>query len=393
MKRILIILALFISTVSFSQIGKTLEENLQPLLEGFKEGKIDKATIMAEIKKVVDNPDLYNDVWQQFLSQITSKNDKAWKLLNDLNIKFKTFQSVNNSNSSLGFSYNFNYNYTNAIKKENSQISNTISLKFNGNVAFDRIANPNDFLDASINYSFSRFTGGVATANSTEDATKLTNIAIKLASITDLSSPEAIALFQERNQYLKYSDQYYFAINPRFSLESNQDFSKKQFVYGGDLQLGAKAWNDDSVLAKLNFLDYPFALVRMMTGIDEEFTPYGSTFPTALIGVDYVNPVNDTQRQAIVGNLNSFERLNIESSFKTFVTKVQSENVFFSANVRYYKEIDASALIKAANLDEHFYFVMALESSTGFYVSYAKGKLPFDVISDEVYAIGFNYKL
>jgi hypothetical protein len=392
MKKVIILIALCISSLSYAQVGKTLEENLQPLLESFKEGKLDKETIIAEIKKTIDDPALYNNLWQQLVDNLIKK-DKAWSFLNDLNVDFKTFQSAKNSNSSLGVSYDFNYNYANFVKKENSQISNTISLKFSGNVAFDRNVNPNDFLESSLNYNFAWFSGGVAKQNSKEDALKLIEIAQKLASITDQSSPEAIKLYQERNQYLSYSDQYYFAINPRFSFESNQDFTSKQFVYGGDIQVGAKAWNDDSVLAKLNFLDYPFALIRLATGMDKEFTPYGSTIPTASFGIDQVNPQNDSQRQAILGNLDPFSRLRFESSFKTFVYQLKEQKVFFSANLRYYKELNASNLIKAANLDEHFYFVAALESSTGLYVSYAKGKLPFDAINDEVYALGFRYKL
>ena len=78
--------------------------------------------------------------------------------------------------------------------------------------------------------------------------------------------------------------------------------------------------------------------------------------------------------------------------FRTFVSRIEGENIFFNANVRYYREINASAAIKAANLDEYFYFVGALQSTSGFYVSYARGKLPFDAVSDEVYAVGFHYK-
>ena len=177
------------------------------------------------------------------------------------------------------------------------------------------------------------------------------------------------------------------------SFESNQDFSKKQFVYGGDLFIGAKGWNNKSTYATLNIFDYPFALVRWMTGFDPKFTPYGSTFPTMQVTLDNVNPQNDPQRQAITGNLDPFTRYKLESSFRTFVTRVKNENVFFNANVRYYRELDASQAIKTAGLDDHFYFVMALQTTTGFYVSYSKGKLPFDAINDEVYAVGLQYKL
>ncbi len=394
MKKIIIALLfiLSINTASQAQDGKFLDEILQPLIEKFKAGEITKGTLEETLKGVIEDPVLYDNAWKQFID-FAIKQDSTWAFLNDLNIKFKTFQSVDNTPSALGFTYNFNFNYSNFIKKDNSRISNTLSFKMNGNVAFNRNINPNDFLETSLNYSFSRFTGGVSKKNSKADALKLIQINQKIALKNDDKSTYSQDLYKQRAQYLHFSDQYYLAFNGKFSLESNQDFTKKQYVFGGDLQLGAKAWNNNSTLAKLNIFDYPFAFVRWVTGTDKSFLPYGSTLPTALIGLDNVNPKNDVQRQTILGNLDPFRRVKVESSFRTFVSRIQKENIYFNANIRYYKELDASQLIKAANLDEHFYFVMALESSTGLYVSYAKGKLPFDAINDEVYAVGFNYKL
>ena len=70
----------------------------------------------------------------------------------------------------------------------------------------------------------------------------------------------------------------------------------------------------------------------------------------------------------------------------------KKENIFFNANIRYYQELNAESEIISADLDDHIYFVMALQSSSGFYVSYANGKLPFDAKNNEIYSIGFNYK-
>ncbi|MFY0631264.1 MAG: hypothetical protein JXR05_12840 [Flavobacteriaceae bacterium] len=394
MKKILFALLFIVSINTFSQskAGQFLDEAIKPLVDQFKSGEITKETLKASLNKVIKNPELYDDVWKQFIDYAV-KQDSAWSFLNDLNLKFKTFQTVSNPASALGFTYDFNFNYSNFVKKENARTSSTFSFKMSGDVAFNGNINPNDFLDTSINYSFSRYTGGVTKKNSVEDAEKLMAINRKIALKDDDKSNYSQDLFKERAQYIKLSDQYYFAFGAKASLEADQRFIKKQYTYGATLELGAKGWDNNSTLSKLNIFDYPFALIRWITGTDTKFEPYGSTIPTVYIGLDNVNPQNDVQRQAITGNLDPFGRVNVQSSFRTFVSRIQNENIFFNANIRYYQELNASQAIKNAKLADHFYFVMALESTTGLYVSYAKGTLPFDAISDEVYSVGFNYKL
>jgi hypothetical protein len=395
MKKTIIVFALFFATTgAFSQsIGSTLEESLKPLIDSLKKGSISLETIKDVLNETIEDPELYNNLWKRFIDNAIKKDSTNWDFLNDLNVKFKTFQATSSTTSSLGFTYDFNFNYSNFTKNKSGHISSSFGLKLKGNVAFNRSVNPNDFLETSMNYNFSQFSGGVVQKNTNrEEVLKLININKELGRLTDLKSNRARELFKERAKYVKFSDQYYLAVSPKFSLESNQDFSKKQFVYGGDLLLGAKAWNNNSLLAQLNVFDYPFALIRLLTGTDDHWEPYGSTLPTLLIGLDNVNPKNDLDREAIVGNLDPFTRFKVESSFRTFVSRVQEENIFFNANIRYYKELEASQQIKTTKLDAHFYFVMSLQSTSGFYISYAKGKLPFDAISDKVYAVGFNYK-
>ena len=188
------------------------------------------------------------------------------------------------------------------------------------------------------------------------------------------------------------SNQYYYSFSPKFALESNQDFSKKQFTPGISIDLGAKAWNTKNTLSYLNIVDYPFALLRYITGTDKEFTVYGSTLPTVQLTFDYVIPSSDTTRNNLTGKLKPYPRIKFETGFRTFITRITSENIFFNANYRYYRELNAPEAIKRANLSTDSYFVMALQSTSGFFVSYANGKLPFDAKSDEIYSIGFNYK-
>lgn len=389
-KIILIAIMLIVSSNTFGQqqLGESLEQSAEALsLKGLSE-----EAIKDFLNGKTDDPQLYNDAWQSFLQYVTSKDSAQWNFLRDLNIVFKTFQSTTSSASALGFSYDFNFNYDKFTRTDKSRTSNAVNFKLKGNVSFNKNVNPNDFLDTSLDYTFTKYYGGVVKQADTAVFSKLNAIEDKLVLITDQKGPEAQKLWEEYYSYLQYSDQYYIGFSPQLSLESNQNFTNKQFVYSGNLALGMKSWDKSSTLSSLNIFDYPFALIRWITGTDTKFQPYGSTFPTLLAGINYVNPVSDFNRQAITGNTDGFERMKFESSFRTFVSRIEGENIFFNANVRYYKEINASAAIKAANLDEYFYFVGALQSTSGFYVSYARGKLPFDAISDEVYAVGFHYK-
>lgn len=390
MRKLCMILAVAFSLQITAQQG--LNQTIEQTAEAMSLKGLSEEAIKDFLNKNIDDPKLYNDAWNTFLNYVSSKDSTAWNLLKDLNVVFKTFQSTTSSASALGFSYDFAYNYNKFTKTDKSRTSNSLNFKARGNVSFDRDVNPNDFLDTSLDYAFTKFYGGVVKKADSATFSKLNAIEDKLALLSDPNGAAAKKLWEEYYSYLQYSDQYYISFSPELSLESNQNFTNKQFVYSGNLALGMKSWDKNSTLSSLNIFDYPFALIRWVTGTDSKFQPYGSTFPTLLAGVNYVNPINDPTRQQVAGNLDGYERMNLESSFRTFVAKVEGENIFFNANIRYYKELGASAAVKAADLDEFFYFVGALQSSSGFYVSYARGTLPFDVQSDEVYAVGFHYK-
>jgi hypothetical protein len=324
----------------------------------------------------------------------TYKSDSTkWHFLRDVNVQFNTFQTQDNAQGVLGCTYDVNYSYAKFEEEGLARNSSSFGIVANGNIAFQNKLNPNDFLETKINYSFSRFYGGVVKSkDDTSVFTRLNRIEDALVMLDDMKSKEAQALWSAFARSLVLSNQYYFSVVPKLSMESNQSFSKSQYVAGFSIDLGAKAWNNKSRLACWNILDYPFAILRYISGTDQKLTVYGSTLPTAQVSLDYVIPSNDTLRKSIEGNLNPFPRLKFESGFRTLVARVKNESVYFDANIRYYQEVNASESIRKAHLANHLYYVMALQSSSGFYVSYTNGKLPFDVKNDQVYAIGFNYK-
>ena len=391
MKKYILTFLVIISTI-ISANCQVSEKQINDLVTVLKASNKTEDEIKNTINGIIKNPELYNTLWQNFLKQSYISENKKFKFLDDLNIAFKTFQSKDSSTTALGFTYDFNFDYAKFIEKDKNRISHTLGLSAKGNVAFNKKANPNNFLETKVNYSYANFSGGVVNQNDSTVFAKLNDIEDKLKKIKDMKSKEAIALWDEFGNNLKLTNQYYYGISPKFAFESNQDFSRTQFTPGVIFDLGAKAWDKDNLLSNFNLLDYPFALLRLITGTDKSFTVYGSTIPTVQFGFDYVLPSKDTVRKKLVGNLDPFPRFKFETSFRTFISRIHKENIFFNADYRFYQELNATAQIKNANLSSINYFVMSLQSTSGLYVSYATGRLPFDAKDDQVYSIGFNYK-
>ena len=394
MKKLPLICGLLVfSLSSFSQTNSSIADLIHKLQSPtLLSQKLSEEQIKNILNGIIINPELYNNIWAGFISHAQIGDTGKWELLKDMNLQFKTFQTPNNPNTSLGFTYDFNYDSAKYTKHNDSRVSNDIGITLKGNVAFKKEFNPTDFLEAKVHYQYTHFSGGVITQEDTAVYNRIKKIRFQLAKLDDPKSKEGIALWEEFGKKINMTDQYYYSLSPKFALESNQDFSKKQYTPGLIIGLGAKGWNKDSTLSHLNIFDYPFAIIRYILGADETFIVYGSTLPTVQITFDYVVPTNNIIRENLVGNKNAFPRIKFESGFRTFITKMNSENIFFNANYRYYYEINAPIIIKDSALSIASYLVMALQTTSGFYVSYANGKLPFDAKSDEVYSLGFNYK-
>jgi len=89
----------------------------------------------------------------------------------------------------------------------------------------------------------------------------------------------------------------------------------------------------------------------------------------------------------VLNESGDYSRLSGEVSFKTPL----SSSSYFEADLKYYKEINPPDKIKKAKLDECIYFKAAITTVEGVYISYSNGKLPFDLIDNEIYQLGFKY--
>ena len=334
---------------------------------------------------------LNNDLVFKNLQNLIQPHSKTYKFLRDLNLKPKMFQ-VDSSAASLGFEYKYENSWSKFKKTGEALFIQDYAVSFAGNIAFRKNLNPNNFSESFAGYTASFNWGGMPMEIDDATSDKIQALEDSILERRKRKQPY-MDLYKQVNSLIKVSDQFYAGVKAKFALENNQDFSKMQFAPGVILGFGAKGWNENEALRYFNILDYPFALIRMLTGTDEQFTVYGSSFPSFLIGWDYIIPQKDTVRKKITGDDKPFNRLRFEAAFKTRIARIGKEVFNFSADYRWYQEINASQSIRLNQLAFSNFFVAAIESNTGLFVSYTTGKLPFDRKNDQVYSLGFKYDL
>jgi hypothetical protein len=383
MKNLILFCFLLMTIVSFGQNSSLVDKNYQELF----------SDIGKKIDSLKQNPDNWDKVMDILEKEIEKKDTVIAKWINDLNIDFKTFQSADSSQSSLGFSYNLNIERANIKRKGDIVSGKSISFESKGNIAFKKEVNPTDFLNSKISLNLFHSGGGKNYRDTTVADTTLARLKKQIA--TKYKSDREIVKSEEWKEYNKafpITNDWIIKYDINAGIESNQDFSKVQNTFGARFGAGVKAWDDNNIIAKLNVIDYPFALIRRITGYDYELKSSGATVPSMLVGFDYVIPTNDTIRKNIEGELKPYPRFNLEVGYRTVITEVASQTIFFNCSYRYFVELGASQAIKDNSLDMFSYFTSSLSASNGFYISYSLGKLPFDRQNDAIYELGFKYK-
>ena len=319
--------------------------------------------------------------------------NKIWKenvvprspFLADLNLEFKTFKAGDNDSlSGYGFAYFLSRDLT-RNRLGDTQAGMSFSFLSEGNVAFQRDINPKDFLDSEFSFHLFKSFGGTIRVNSDEYKDKLNELEIGLAGIEDpkalQNSPEMERFISLLSQGLR--DQFYVDLSMVGGIESSQDFTTTQYTYGGQLGIKLNLWKH----TYLNLFDWPFSVVRTLSGYDQELQPRGGTFPTVLVTLDRVHPSDNDERE-MLGVTSDFTRISGEATFRTEVAR----SSYFEANLRYYREINPPEEIEDSGLGQSTYISAALFAPAGVYVSYSTGRLPLDVVDTKTYELGFRYK-
>lgn len=349
-----------------------------------------------EIRERIDSLSKYPENWNKlfdFMEKYVLKKDSTYaKWLNDLNLEFKTYQNQDSTKSCLGLSYDLNLERAKITEKGNLKNGKSISFETKGNVAFNKLVNPSDFLNSKLSVNFFSLGGGVTINETNNDISYYANLRRKLSVYESSDEILKSAEWKELNEKFILKNSWIIKYNLNVGIESNQDFSKKQNTFGLRVGTGLKSWDRNNIASMLNIIDYPFELIRKITGYDGNIHT-GITIPSLMLGFDYVNPQKDTIRENIEGELKLFPRVNLEIGFRTVLTEVSNQTLYFNSSFKYFKEIGASSNLRNNNYNDFSYFTASLTTSGGLYVSYSYGKLPFDRQSDAVYEIGFKYKL
>jgi len=358
-----------------------------PLLtEGLEAGKY---KTLANL--VLNDPGIYNEIWGRVYNSVRDKKDRL--LFRNLKINFKTFQSSDSNRTSLGFSYKWDYEVN---KKRTSDYSrNEFIAKINlaGNIAFKKNLNPLDFQSAKLEIGTNGFWGGTVNKSAAGLITELNKINQQLAAIEDEDELANSQLWNELTKAMGITNQYHYNFSATGGWEGSQDFSKSQVTYGAQLRFSAKSYADKNILAQLNVLDYPFALIRYITGTDKSLGAYGAALPVVTMGIDLVKPTKDTIRKQLTGNEKQFARFRFEAGFRTLLLNINNVPLHFNAAYRFFTEINASTAIKTAALNRYSFFTCSVTGADTYFVSYSYGKLPFDRTNNAIYEIGFRFNL
>jgi len=380
-------------------------DNRSMLLTLLKNDQILDENVKQVLTKDLKDPDVLNEVLAGLKSKSLGPAGNLSGLagvLSSLKVKFKAFETKGSSDTSLGVTYSLER----SLKEHelDASVGYPISLSFTvhakGNVAFDKSLNPDDFLDTGLSFDVFASKGGFEPlVDKDADAWAAQVQALNLEAAKFKGTPEeldASPVWHKIDSMVgaRLSTQYFWRASGNFSLESNQDFTKKQYAYGLLVSGVIRAWNEQSAWAQFNVFDWPFASLRYLTGADDTFRPSGRALPIALVGLEQIDPAKNADRLAVDPDPAKFARWRFELSMKTKVARVASKDLWFAASYRRFNEASPSAAIKAASLDRFEYWALSLELENGLGITYSKGKLPLDRKTDQVFDIGYkvNFK-
>jgi hypothetical protein len=334
-----------------------------------------------------------------------ARTGRIARLLEGVRVEFKAFQPNDDGDLALGFAYDIAKSLT---------VSNDsdASLDFiaDGNVAFDQAENPNDFLWTSVR---ARWAGGPAFGSASHDARQ------QLVAEPSPPTAEQLAMFQtqlsdaaaagERGDAAKSKafeelsrshvgdlartlpSEFVWDFDLHAGLESTQDFSSRQWVFGPALSGRLVSWNPDTKLSRYNVFDFPGAALRWLCGEDEHFRPSGLAYPTVCLGIDMVNASDDDIRTAVTSD-ESLLRTRVEAGLSTHVIDVADEALFLSASWCAYQEIDAPSGVRDADYDRSSFFELCMDLPSHWKLTYTAGRLPLDDADDSTFGLGFEVR-
>lgn len=289
-----------------------------------------------------------------------------------LGIEFKSFDSENGDSAlGLGFAANYRLMSRRLDAARGMRRSLAVNLSATGNIVNDSDTNPRDFIDAKLSVLGSRATD--IPDQSEEFQAELTRLAVDAALCSEPEAAEreecrgvnaqALALLDEATAFLESFRRLEFGVEAGY--EADQALEATQTKLGASFFMQHEDWGDGSFLGALNVT------------------------PSIRLALDTVDPDDETPR-ALAGDASSYQRLSTELSLWIPLANVADQPLILTFNYRHYRELDPSAVVKAANLDAFDLRTISLAGTNGLFVSYSSGRLPLDIAEDEVVQIGWR---
>lgn len=261
----------------------------------------------------------------------------------------------------LEFKYDkeYNRNYLDDDEKKSMVSYWTLSINASGFITQDAEENPRNLLEAKVG-----FLGGSYTKVPIQPD-EVTTAAYRFAQDID-NQQLRDEFWQSMNNvtqplggftYLKYG------IDAGF--ETDQEIDAKNSVISAFGFARYESWDNGSILGSLGII------------------------PSVRVAIDEVNPNSETPR-ALAGDDSSYSRISGQVSLWMALAKFTKQPYFFGFSYQTYRELNASDIVKNANLETYHLRTFSLSMPYGIVASYSSGRLPFDLTSQQTVELGFK---
>lgn len=375
------------------------------------------AVMLAELLAVEERERLSSSAWQGRVGEHLSDAPVS-RLLQDVRVRLTAYESADDQDLALGA--RFDFQKTLLVARDAS--AESLDFVAFGNLAFEQGANPDDFMSFTLRARwFGTHVLEEGRESRTERASSLTRPTPaelqKLAPewVGDVAGRMARehggAAGDREDATHAPDDPQYRALARRWSesvertlpaelawdfdlhggLESSQDFSSRQFVFGAAVSARPISFDPGASSSQLDVFDYPAALVRWLSGRQADFTPSGLAWPTLLVGFDVVDAGGDDLRDALTDD-RSFLRARLEATWRSELFELEGEPLRLAFGWRHHQELDAPGAISRADLDSSDYLHATLELPHGLSLGYSTGRLPLDARDDTSFALGYDLR-
>lgn len=242
------------------------------------------------------------------------------------------------------------------------------SYRASGTIAEDAARNPRDLVELSLAYAAS-LTTDIA-PQSEAFGRRLTDLQQAAFTCGEPTSPDcqavraqAFGMLDDALGPLGGFRRYEFGLD--LGLEADQEFEATQTRLSAFAFAQFEDWSDEGLLGALDLT------------------------PAFRIALDQIDPDDETPR-ALAGDASSYLRATGEASLWMPLGYLEDGPLVLTFNYRYHRELDPDPAIRAARLSSYSLRTYSLSGTNGMFVSYSSGRLPFDLVDDDVIEVGWR---